>query len=78
MDSSLPRRAESSGGWSVYDVPALPETVCAGHFADYPALPVALLMGQLGKVVWRLLDSARGLGECQRDRPLLGRGAGPF
>ena len=62
MDVSLPGDAQSSGDRSVYDVPALPETVCAGHFADYPALPVALLMGQLGAVAWRLLDSARWRG----------------
>ena len=62
MDNSLSGRAQSSGDRSVYDVPALPETVCAGHFADYPALPVALLMGQLGKVAWPLLDSARWRG----------------
>ncbi len=43
---------------SVYEVDALPETVCAGHFADHPALPVALLMGQLGTAAWRLMGSA--------------------
>ena len=57
MDICLPGRVESFEGRSVYDVPALPETVCAGHFADHPALPVALLMGQLGTTAWRLMDA---------------------
>ena len=62
MDISLSGRAEKLASRSVFDVPALPETVCAGHFADYPALPVALLMGQLGKVAWPLMDAAKWRG----------------
>ncbi len=58
MNIDLPGSVYSSGKRSVYEVDALPETVCAGHFADHPALPVALLMGQLGTAAWRLMDSA--------------------
>ena len=58
MNIELPGSAYSSGERSVYEVAALPETVCAGHFADHPALPVALLMGQLGTAAWRLMGSA--------------------
>ena len=58
MNIDLPGNAYGSAEQSVYEVDALPETVCAGHFADHPALPVALLMGQLGTAAWRLMGSA--------------------
>lgn len=58
MNIDLPGRAERLGERAAFDVTALPETVCAGHFADYPALPVALLMGQLGTAAWRLMNAS--------------------
>ncbi len=41
------------------EVPEIPEATCAGHFTDYPALPVALLVGQLGERVANLVPSGR-------------------
>lgn len=41
------------------EVPEIPEAACAGHFTDYPALPVALLVGQLGERVANLVPSGR-------------------
>lgn len=57
MDTTLPGRAYRLGERSLYEVAELPETVCAGHFTDYPALLVALLMGQLGAAAWPLMAS---------------------
>ena len=34
----------------------VPEEACAGHFEHYPAMPVAVLMGQLGLVASREYD----------------------
>ncbi len=34
-------------GWAEQEIPSLPTEACAGHFESYPALPVAVLMGQL-------------------------------
>jgi hypothetical protein len=39
-----------------------PERACAGHFTDYPALPVALLVGQLGVTASSLMTSERWRG----------------
>ena len=41
------------------EVAEIPEAACAGHFTDYPALPVALLVGQLGERVANLVPSGR-------------------
>ena len=41
------------------EVAAVPEAACAGHFKNYPALPVALLVGQLGELVASLVPSGR-------------------
>ena len=38
-------------------VESLPVGACLGHFADYPALPVAVLMGQLSYLAGRLHDT---------------------
>lgn len=38
-----------AGGLAV-DCGPIPEAACAGHFADYPAAPVAIVMGQLCRV----------------------------
>lgn len=42
-----------SGNTSVLTLDAVPEEACAGHFEHYPAMPVAVLMGQLGLVAGR-------------------------
>lgn len=42
-----------SGNTSVLTLEAVPEEACAGHFEHYPAMPVAVLMGQLGLVAGR-------------------------
>ena len=41
------------------EVAAVPEAACAGHFKNYPALPVALLVGQLGELVASLVPSGQ-------------------
>lgn len=43
----------SSGETSVLTLDAVPDEACAGHFEHYPAMPVAVLMGQLGLVAGR-------------------------
>ena len=43
-----------SGATSVLTLPSIPEEACAGHFENYPAMPVAVLMGQLGLVAGRM------------------------
>ena len=40
---------------AVFDVPAIPLGVCAGHFERYPALPVAVLMSYLTRLGGRLV-----------------------
>ncbi|ADI15731.1 hypothetical protein [Truepera radiovictrix] len=54
MCAALPGRLSVTDTAS-YEVPAVPEAACAGHFASYPALPVALLVGQLGDTASHLL-----------------------
>jgi hypothetical protein len=48
---------------AIYEVPAVPEAACAGHFTSFPALPVALLVGQLGDTAAHLLatEAFRGV-----------------
>lgn len=62
MDNRLPGVQSVQGGRALHDLAALPEAACAGHFADYPALPVALLMGQLGVTASSLMTSERWRG----------------
>lgn len=38
------------GGLGTRVIPAIPLNACSGHFDDYPAAPVALLMDQLAQV----------------------------
>jgi len=42
-----------SGPSSTLTLRTVPEEACAGHFEHYPAMPVAVLMGQLGLVAGR-------------------------
>ena len=39
-----------SGNTGVKTIPRLPISACAGHFENYPAAPVALLMDQLAQI----------------------------
>lgn len=41
------------GNTGVCRIPALPAEMCAGHFDDFPAAPVALLMDQLAQIAER-------------------------
>ncbi|MFC4453942.1 hypothetical protein [Deinococcus sonorensis] len=43
-----------TGRTCTVSVPRVPEEACAGHFEFYPALPVAMLMGQLGTIAGRM------------------------
>ncbi|UQN09072.1 hypothetical protein [Deinococcus sp. QL22] len=43
-----------AGQTGVLTLDRVPEEACAGHFEHYPAMPVAVLMGQLGLVAGRL------------------------
>ena len=43
----------SSGERLSMTLKTVPEEACAGHFEHYPAMPVAVLMGQLGLVAGR-------------------------
>lgn len=63
MSSTLPGRRHVTPDRAVHAVAAVPEVACAGHFADHPALPVALLVGQLGDTAASLLetDTFRGV-----------------
>jgi hypothetical protein len=51
---------ERGDDWAEQVIPAIPERFCAGHFEGYPALPVAVLMGQLAYLAGQLVDTARG------------------
>ena len=42
-----------TGDTGVCTIPNLPVSACSGHFDDYPAAPVALLMDQLAQVAER-------------------------
>ena len=44
------------GDTGTYRIPALPAAMCAGHFDNYPAAPVALLMDQLAQIAERFVD----------------------
>lgn len=47
---------EWRGNTGVYRIPALPVEMCAGHFDNFPAAPVALLMDQLAQIAERFVD----------------------
>lgn len=42
------------------NVPAIPIAACTGHFDGFPAMPVAVLMGQLAFLAGRLFDDDHG------------------
>lgn len=44
--------------WVEQEIAAVPPHACAGHFEGYPALPVAILMGQLAYLAGQLVDEA--------------------
>lgn len=62
MDSRLPGTLSVENGRALHELTALPEAACAGHFVDYPALPVALLLGQLGTTAAHLMASEKWRG----------------
>ncbi|GHF37823.1 acyl-coenzyme A thioesterase PaaI-like protein [Deinococcus metalli] len=43
----------TEGNTTVLTLPEIPRDACAGHFENFPAMPVAVLMGQLGVVASR-------------------------
>lgn len=46
-------------GWAECTVADLPVGACAGHFEGYPAMPVAVLMGQLSYLAGRVASGDR-------------------
>lgn len=46
---------ERGPDWAGQKIPSLPVEACAGHFESYPALPVAVLMGQLSYLAGQLV-----------------------
>ena len=58
LRSSYPikTRGLQPGGNSAQQLLLIQAEDCAGHFPDYPALPVAVLMGQLSYLAGTLLD----------------------
>lgn len=54
----------------LYQIPALPVEMCAGHFDNFPAAPVALLMDQLAQIAERFVDrpSYIAYGQIEADR----------
>jgi len=59
MDARLPGVRTVEGDRARHDVAEVPQAACAGHFENYPALPVALLVGQLGETAASLVPSGR-------------------
>lgn len=49
---------DGAGGGAEQVVDELPASACVGHFDGYPALPVAVLMGQLSYLAGRLYGDA--------------------
>ena len=48
---------ERGPDWAEQEIPSLPAEACAGHFESYPALPVAVLMGQLSYLASQIIAS---------------------
>lgn len=49
--ASLPRGIiQREGNRLIRDIEQIPAEACAGHFEGYPAMPVAILMGQLAQL----------------------------
>lgn len=56
----LTERFEHHGNVVSQTVPSIPIAACTGHFDGFPAMPVAVLMGQLAFLAGRLFDDDRG------------------
>ena len=58
------------GNTGLYQIPTLPVEMCAGHFDDFPAAPVALLMDQLAQIAEQFVDrpSFIAYGQIEADR----------
>jgi hypothetical protein len=55
----LERAFRRDGDVVEQEIPNLPAHACAGHFAGYPALPVAVVMGQLSYLAGQLFGNGR-------------------
>ena len=67
----LPRNALNRGGdYIEHALTRLPAECCVGHFDNYPALPVALLVGEISFLAEELLESRTFVREAhvQADR----------
>lgn len=56
LEPVLIQTIEWHGNTGVAYLPALPVAMCAGHFDNYPAAPVALLMDQLAQIAERFVQ----------------------
>lgn len=58
------------GNTGRYQIPTLPVEMCAGHFDDFPAAPVALLMDQLAQIAERFVNRPSYIahGQIEADR----------
>ena len=65
-DGSLARfdvRDATDGDGLIVDCGPVPIAMCAGHFPDYPAAPVALVMGQLARAAGMAMNRHLGFGD---------------
>jgi 3-hydroxymyristoyl/3-hydroxydecanoyl-(acyl carrier protein) dehydratase len=51
----LPGDLAKAASWSKMVIANVPVSACAGHFENYPALPIAVLMGRLSELAGRTL-----------------------
>lgn len=51
----LPGHLTRGDDWAEYRVEQVPTSACAGHFENYPALPISVLMGQLMRLAGQIL-----------------------
>ena len=56
-----------TGGRWTREVPEVPEAACAGHFERYPAMPVAILMGQLCQLAGQALGGPYVVADAEVD-----------
>lgn len=56
LEPEIIRDVEWRGNTGVYRIGALPVSLCTGHFENYPAAPVALLMDGLAQIAERFVS----------------------
>ena len=56
LEPLMVKDIEWHGNTGVSQISALPVGICAGHFDNFPAAPVALLMDQLAQIAERFVD----------------------